>query len=250
MSDLTLDLGNSALKAVAWGASAPVSVRVEWDADWRGALRELVPGPVERAIVSSVVGAERLREVTQWLTDLGAEPRVNPSSPLAIGCRSEATIGRDRLFAAWGAWALGGEPAVVVDAGTAVTVDALVLRDGRPTFQGGAIAPGPRLLAEALRAGGAQLAAFDNEPRADAPALGQDSREALEAGVSVGFQGAVRELVRRVATEAGLADAPVRITGGASALLGDDALFDGRVVHRDPWLVHLGLRAAADSAEG
>ncbi len=249
MSDLTLDLGNSALKAVNWGAAAPASVRVEWDADWQDALRELVSAPVERALVSSVVDAARLREVTHWLEELAPEVHVNPTPSLAIGCRSEATIGRDRLYAAWGAWTLGGEPAIVVDAGTALTVDALALRGGRPTFLGGAIAPGPGLLADALRAGGAQLAAFDNEPRPDAPALGQDSREALEAGVSVGFQGAVRELVRRVAAEAGLAQAPVRLTGGASALLVDDDLFEGRVVHRDPWLVHLGLRAAAGSVE-
>lgn len=249
MSVLTLDLGNSALKAVAWSAPSPASARVGWDEDWRGALRGLTSAPVEHAFVSSVVGSERLREVAVWLGELTDDVRVNPALPLAIGCLDEETIGRDRLYAAWGCWTLGAEAAVVVDAGTAVTVDALALRGGLPTFLGGAIAPGPRLLVEALRAGGAQLAQFQNEPRADAPALGQDSREALEAGVTVGFQGAVRELVRRVADEAGLGAAPVWLTGGASALLREDALFEGRDVHREPWLVHRGLRAAAEATD-
>ena len=239
----TLDLGNSALKVVDWSAPEPRALRLAWEEAWEDGLARLAGAPPDLALVSSVVDGPRREAVLGLLGALGVEARVNPEVPLAVACRSPETVGRDRLHAAAGAWRLGGEAAVVVDAGTAVTVDALAAPAGAPTFLGGAIAPGPQLLAGALRAGGAQLAAFEVLPRADAPALGRDSREALEAGGVVGLHGAVRELVRRVAAEAGLGGAPVWLTGGAADLL-PDGLFEGRALRREPLLVHHGLLAA------
>lgn len=244
----TLDLGNSALKVVDWSRAEPAVL----DLPWSGAGAEglaLEGPPPELALVSSVVDGPRREAVLARLSALGVEALLNPPVPLAIACRSPETVGRDRLHAAAGAWGLGRGPALVVDLGTALTVDALGAPGGEPTFLGGAIAPGPRLLVEALRSGGAQLGAFPVEPRVEAPALGRDSREALEAGVVVGLQGAVRELVRRVAEEAGLGEVPVHLTGGAAGLL-PDGLFGGRRVHRDPLLVHRGLLASGEARGG
>lgn len=243
----TLDLGNSALKVVDWSAPEPRASRLAWEDAWEAGLSRLAGAPPGVALVSSVVDGPRREAVLDQLASLGVEAHVNPEAPLSVACRCPETVGRDRLHAAAGAWRLGGEAALVVDAGTAVTVDALAAPAGVPTFLGGAIAPGAQLLVGALRAGGAQLAAFEVLPRGDAPALGRDSREALEAGVVVGLHGAVRELVRRVAAEAGLGHAPVWLTGGAAALL-PDGLFEGRALRREPLLVHHGLLAAAEAA--
>lgn len=246
---LTLDLGNSALKLARWGRGAAFE-RVPWEADWRAALTALLepsgPGGEERVCVvalSSVAGPERTEAVRALCDSPGRTLLVNPEPPIDVACRDRHTIGMDRLYAALGAAVCAPGAALVVDAGTALTVDAVA--DG-PVFLGGAIAPGPELLARALARGATQL--FDVEHRPDAPALGQDSAEALRAGVAVGFRGAARELVEAVAREAGLAEAPLFLTGGAAAALDDEALFGARRRLHEPRLVHRGLLTALDAA--
>ena len=121
-------------------------------------------------------------------------------------------------------------------------MDALELREGRPLFRGGAIAAGPALLARALAEHAARLPRI--EPRPGAGALGRDTQRALEAGASVGFRGAARELVEGVARESGLTDAPVYLTGGARVFLLEPRPFVERRLEVVPDLVHLGLLAA------
>ena len=97
----------------------------------------------------------------------------------------------DRLFAARAALELGDEACLVVDAGTALTVDVArpaTAGAARGAFLGGAIAPGPTLLAAALARGAAQLPEIDPQP--GAAALGLDTRAAIESGIAVGFAGA------------------------------------------------------------
>jgi type III pantothenate kinase len=246
---LTADLGNSAVKLSAWGscgsAERPLAQRrVAWGEELGRALDEL--GSVDRVLVCQVAGPMRWHEFERACAEAGRPLPFEPALDLAIGCRDHHTIGRDRLFAARGAWALLGEAAVVVDAGTALTVDALGVEAEAPCFLGGAIAPGPTLLSRALAGGAAQL--FEVDARADAVALGQDSREALVAGISIGFQGAAKELVARLSQEAGLGDAPIALTGGAAALLSE--AFPGRTVRHEPDLVALGLLAADGAARG
>jgi type III pantothenate kinase len=158
--------------------------------------------------------------------------------------RTPQTVGRDRLYAARGALEWTGRAAVVIDAGTALTVDAVRPLDDGPfagAFLGGAIAPGPALLADALARGGALLPRV--EPELDVPALGRDTPSALRAGIAVGFAGAARELAARVAAEAGLGGAPIVLTGGARAYV-RDVLLDDFEVLEDEHLVHRGLAAA------
>lgn len=246
---LTLDLGNSYLKLVRWqGSLQPSFRRVSWDADWQSAVREEFEsfggrGPVGIAI-SSVADEARRGSLRLLCEQLSECVLVNPEVGMEIDCESPETVGRDRLYAALGAWQLAQGPAIVVDAGTALTVDALGQRQGQPCFLGGAIAPGPVLLARSLSEGGAQL--FAAEIEADVPALGRDTRRALQSGVTVGFQGAARELVERVSDEAGLQSAPVYLTGGARALLMRPGLFSGCTLIEDDWLVHRGLLACMD----
>ena len=258
---LTLDLGNSALKLARWGRAAEL-LRVEWEADWRGPLRALLetdPAPTPERVtlvaLSSVAAGEHLQAVLELCEGAGRRVLQNPAPPLEIACRDPHTIGMDRLYAATGAWSCQAGPALVLDAGTALTVDAVAGDGGaddggagaRGVFLGGAIAPGPRLLARALASGAAQL--FDVPYDSAAPALGRDLAEALCAGVAVGFRGAAIELVRCVGEEAGLARAPLWLTGGAAEALAVPGLFGEREVVHEPRLVHRGLLAAANEAD-
>src|SRR4029079_14715880 len=79
------------------------------------------------------------------------------------------TTGVDRLLGAWAAWSIYGAPVVVVDLGTAPTVDA---GDADGFSLGGAILPGPTASIDVLVARAPRL------PRVDltAPvrAIGED----------------------------------------------------------------------------
>jgi pantothenate kinase type III len=248
MSDsapVTFDLGNSALKALQHRATGPESLRIAWQGEWASTLMNWLESmdPVAAPIaVSSVVDPARLTQFVDACGTLGFAVLVNPEPELLLECRTPETIGRDRLYAARGAWELSPIPAIVLDAGTALTVDALDDLNGAPRFRGGAIAPGPELLAASLSSGAAQLYAPDLD--GDVTALGRDTQEALRSGVIVGFQGAARELVTRVAHEAGLSNARLVITGGARACLLHADLFGGRELIVEEHLVHRGLLAS------
>jgi len=239
---LTVDLGNTHCKLCLWDRDTPVRVGVV-RADSGcvdGVRRWLALSPTPAAAALAAVGDRELeRELVALIGSLTDGPVVAPPEHgLELDVRSPETVGLDRLFAARGALQLAGRAVIVVDAGTALTVD--VAHPGR--FLGGAIAPGPTLLAEALSRGGARLPTI--EPQPGAAALGKDTPSALAAGVTVGFEGAARHLVERIAQESGDADAPIVLTGGARVFI-ERAL--GWLDHElivDEHLVQRGLFAA------
>jgi len=130
-----------------------------------------------------------------------------------IQCREPASVGADRLLNAVAAFHHTGTACVVVDAGTAITVD-LVSEKG--SFCGGAIAPGPATMLRALAAEAEQLpdVPFQRPPGP----LGRDTVQALQSGAWYGAIGLVRELVTRICRErTGLL--PVLVTGGAGEFI-------------------------------
>jgi len=242
---VTFDQGNSSLKWCLWEAALGDCAKVSHRGRAReGALEDglqelaehLDGSSVEAAFYCGVTGEERAAIVRAcWKTISGGMPWREPVAELENECEDPDAVGQDRLFAAQAADRLKGD-AIVVDAGTALTVDAV--RSG-PTFLGGAIAPGPEVLADALERAGAKLISID--PRPGASALGRSTAAALEAGISVGFRGAAAGLVDEVSSEADLSSAPVILTGGARSYLSCGGLFGERAVHAFADLVHLGI---------
>jgi type III pantothenate kinase len=245
---LTADLGNSALKLALWSASMedrprPLRTACFSHGDLASVASWLAAGPRPTGVAIASVGPRNVhRQIVRMLEELGLEPSTPPVPAIQLELRSPDRLGADRLFSALGALHLLGAPALIVDAGTALTVDALAPGPvpGSARFLGGAIAPGPRLLAISLSQGTSRLPRVEPEP--DVPALGRDTEAALRAGVAVGFAGAARELSRAVAREAGIEGAPIVLTGGAAGFL--LRAFD-RAPLLEPDLVHIGLAVAA-----
>ena len=243
----TLDLGNSALKLRRWRlddagrALLVASATLEHaSASFERELRDWsVAARAECAALSSVAAPELEARVVASLAAAGIEVRRELAPGVENGTRTPRTVGRDRLFAARGAWELVGQSCVVIDAGTAVTVDALAVAPA-PRFLGGAIAPGPALLARALHAFTARLPLVEID--GSEPALGEDTPSALKGGVLHGFRGAVLELSRRIELALG-GEVSIVVSGGAARLLLEPQLFDAEVRH-EPELVHVGLLAA------
>ena len=130
-------------------------------------------------------------------------------APIQAEVAHPERVGADRLLNALAAFRLTGGPAIVVDAGTAVTIDWV---DSRGVFQGGAIAPGPTMLTEAMARHAEQLPHIVFGPTDKV--VQKDTETAMRAGAYWGLVGMLRELIARMRDENGQ-DAAVLGTGGA-----------------------------------
>ena len=144
----------------------------------------------------------------------------------------------DRLLAAWTARELFGAPVIVVDIGTATTIDVV---DDEGAFAGGAIMPGPELAIRSLARDTALLPRV--AARVPDRAIGRDTVEAIQSGVVLGHLAAIQDLVSRMTDELG-GDTPptVVLTGGGAADLGPIGGVD--LVEPDLLLLGLGRFAA------
>lgn len=174
----------------------------------------------------------------------------------------EQTVGQDRLCDAIGAFGLLNQACVVVDAGSAVTVDFV---DGQGTFHGGAIAPGARMMLRALHEQTAALPEVAFAPpqgigEEDAlQPFGRNTPQAMLNGVFFAIRGLVRQLAERYAEKYEAYPAIVATGGDAKALFEHDELVE-RVVpdltlrgvaHAfDAWMRTLGEDDASDGAGG
>ena len=128
--------------------------------------------------------------------------------PIATDVERPDHVGADRLLGALAAYCRVGGACVVVDVGTAITVNA-VRGDG--VFLGGSIFPGLHLMGCVLAGGTALLPSIDLP--SDAPPIGRSTEQAIAAGLLYGAVGAVAALVagaRRALGET----APGLLTGG------------------------------------
>lgn len=127
--------------------------------------------------------------------------------PLPADVDAPETVGIDRLLTAYASRALFSDrqPLVVIDSGTATTVN-LTTSDGM--FRGGAILPGLRLSAYALHDYTARLPQVDTDSLStdrdtvDAPLPGRNTIDAMKSGLFWGQLGAIREISQRLAAAA------------------------------------------------
>ncbi|MGA2257264.1 MAG: type III pantothenate kinase [Thermoguttaceae bacterium] len=152
-------------------------------------------------------------------------------------------VGVDRLLDGLAANRLRtpGRPAVVVDVGSAITVD-LVDADG--DFLGGAILPGIAMSARALHEFTDLLPRIDMAELAEAPsALGTATIAAMRSGLFWGAVGAVRQLVEQLT---GNSHAEVFVTGGAGPVV---VQLMGSAAQYIPHLTLAGIALAASWQE-
>jgi type III pantothenate kinase len=208
---LAVDIGNHQVKlgffAAATGRGLPQPAEI-WrlptsEANFKSLAAAL---PDERLVwYAATVHRQAERHLAVWVRDHRPQDRYrllrNKDLPLEIHVEQPRRVGTDRLLAAVAVNRLraANRPAIVVDAGTAITVD-LVSATG--AFEGGVILPGFRLIAKALAEGTDQLPQVDYDPVGELPpAVGKSTAAAIRSGLFWGQVGAVRELVRRIADE-------------------------------------------------
>ncbi len=159
---------------------------------------------------------------------------IGPGVRTGINIRYEhpKDVGPDRIANAVAAYQKYGGPVIVVDFGTATTLD-VVSKDAE--YLGGAIAPGILTATEALFEKTARLPRI--ELQRPPSAIGRNTVASMQAGIVFGFAGQVDELVRRVSRELG-GKPYVVATGGLANLVAPESKTIRTV---DPYLTLEGL---------
>ena len=160
--------------------------------------------------------------------------------PISQELDPETLTGVDRLLNAAAAYDRLEQACIIIDAGSAVTVDFV---DGEGTYHGGAIAPGAAMQLRALHEHAAGLpeltfAAPQPEP------FGRSTSQAMLQGVFHGIRGMVQRLVEQYA-EYYTAFPQVIATGGDATLLFENEELVDSIV---PELTLLGIAVAAKHA--
>ena len=104
-------------------------------------------------------------------------------------------VGHDRIANALTAQEYFSLPAVIIDLGTAITLD-VVSEKG---YEGGIIAPGFQLMTRYLNEQTALLPELDNEALGSVKgSFGKSTVQAMQLGVSIGFSGMVDALLQHI----------------------------------------------------
>jgi len=226
---LLLDIGNTRIK---WAWQADSGLENPGECVHRGVTAEAACAalgnfsqPPTAAVALNVAGAELEIAVAERLSDAYGVilHRVQTGAEWGAvknGYSDYGQLGADRWAAIVGAWEQGDDDVVVVDAGTAVTID-LLRADGQ--HLGGVILAGLRLSEVALGGETADIADFAaRQPGpGDADWYGRSTVEAVRRGAAFSLCAAIDRAVKRFPRGAADADRPPRLllTGGDAEML-------------------------------
>jgi len=211
---LAIDCGNSRLKwgvhdGTGWRASGLLDyAEADGFAGVFGAQRGVL-----RSVVANVAGTRIGEAIAATLAELGLPATWVRGEREQCGVRNGYAdphqLGADRWAALIGARSLHGGGCLVVNAGTATTVDVL---DADGVFQGGIILPGVHLMRSVLARNTALL------PLADGvfAELPRDTADAIASGCLHAQAGAIERMYTQVAN---LADPLCLVGGGGAAAL-------------------------------
>lgn len=245
---LAIDIGNSHITVGVWDGQA-------WRRQWR--LRTIheqtvdeygiylkmllrdagLDGDIQHVIFSSVVPPlnSTFHDVCRRYLDLSAVQVTHETDTgVILDTDNPAEVGADRIVNVVAAHHLQSGASIVVDMGTATTLDVI---SAEGALLGVIIAPGLELAASALTGRAAQL----NRVALQAPphVLGRNTVHAMQSGLIFGYAGLVEGLVRRLRQDEALAGATVIGTGGLIRLIAPHTAIIDRV---EPWLTLTGLR--------
>ena len=212
--------GNSRLHFAWWNGSTlvdPVDTPYPASGDsFAPMIESLLEGVTPRGAAAASVSptrAEPLFSALETLFPGGVRiVRNAPDAGIEVAYDHPESFGIDRALAALAAFREVCGPCVVVDAGTAVTVDAV---DGNGTIRGGFIFPGAETLSHGLaaRTGLPFVRAAET-----ATGPGTSTEDCIGSALALGLGGAVRALVVSAAGALG-GTGRVLVTGGGGAYL-------------------------------
>jgi len=245
---LAIDVGNT---AIAIGIFEEERMRATWSIatdirktadEYAVLLMNLLPregltfADIDNVIICSVVPPlepifEELSERYFGIPPLIVGPGVKTG--VRICTDNPREVGADRVVNTVAAHRLYGGPVIVIDFGTATTLD-VVSEEG--DYLGGAIAPGIGIASEALFERASKLPRI--ELIAPQHAIGRNTITAMQSGVIFGYVGLIESLVHRIQEELG-SKARVVATGGLADVIAKETKVVDEV---NPHITLYGLR--------
>ena len=271
---LLVDAGNSAIKWAQMAADGQlhkpqrqlhrgiVGIAAQLADQWRNTVARgssVVGCNVASAeVIAAVEEAARMLQLqpVRWVR---SQRRFDGAIALTNGYRDPAQLGADRWHCLLGAcWAMNvrGAPRsfVVVNAGTATTVDCVEVEEGDAVtpkfagkFIGGVIAPGVRLMLESLTQRTAGLPPVDVDHSAKVVEFPDNTDAAIVTGVLDAQAGLVYRIWHRFAVHM-IVEPALVLTGGNAELLSTRLLMRADIEH-NLVLRGLALRAQSDTKE-
>ncbi|MGB2294304.1 MAG: type III pantothenate kinase [Candidatus Puniceispirillum sp.] len=213
---------DASTKLGCWRITTEISRSGDEYAVWLGQM--MAQENLAKDIVSGIVIASVVPDITPKLammarSGFGLDPMIVGNEDIDLGIKVDidnpSQAGADRLVNAVAAKHYHQVPAIILDFGTATTLD-LVRADG--AYAGGIIAPGVHVSVDALYRAAARLPHLDVKPwDKTLPVLGRDTTSAMESGIFWGYVGLIEGLIARLRAEQG-ADLPAIATGGLASL--------------------------------
>ncbi len=232
---LYLDIGNTKIKVKSFRDKS-------WYAEYSGSVQDVencagfLLGKNQPVTGISVVNPAR--KVLDETDGINIEWLTHKSIPTqSLDYETPETLGMDRYMACLGACVKAKKAVIVIDAGTACTIDYM---DESGIFRGGVIMPGISLWEKALRENAPALP----EVVRDVPGIwpGKNTERSVRWGLTGAFVEAVNGMVRKYDHLAS-----VWVTGGdadwlakrieRSAKVDSNIVFDGmqKLAERKPW---------------
>lgn len=253
MSVLLLDVGNSRLK---WGVLDDDSIRRTGHISQEKILQQgltvlttRLPRRVDAVRASNVAGtsfATRLSGVIGMHCNADVQFARSEKRGWGVtnGYRQPRRLGVDRWVAMIGAWAEVQSSCLIVDAGTALTLDAI---DDDGNHLGGQIIPGVDTMLASLAAATSDIplvSAAAKQSTSDIKMFGRNTAAAVREGAQNAVAGAVDRAIRTLRSSA--YDPTIILTGGgATRILG---ALEESPLHR-PHLVLNGLAHMLENAQ-
>ena len=202
--NLTVDIGNTSVKVACYHGTQLVATTRHASTDGQVLDRFISTYKPDTAILCSTASPDVTQEIVRLVESRCRRVQQlthETPMPIRLAYRTPATLGRDRIATAVGAWSLvrdadGANDVLVIDAGTAITYD-LTLADG--TFVGGNIAPGVGLRFAALHEHTGRLPLVGAQ--GEMPLVGYDTKTAIRSGVLLGVLGEVRSYITDLSNE-------------------------------------------------
>jgi len=213
---VAIDAGNTRIKwgvhdGAAWTGSG--SLDTARSASLYDSLRPALPAG--RAIASNVAGGQVRGDIEEACRRAGLGVAFIAASREMLGVRNAyadpAQLGSDRWAALLAAHHDGGGHKLVVNVGTALTIDAL---HASGEFLGGLIVPGPALMRRSLDRGTAGLRQTEGVFRG----FPRNTPDAITSGAIQACAGAIERFGKEMASQGAPPDRIILSGGGARAL--------------------------------
>ena len=198
----------------------------------------------DMCIISSVVNGldKTLKMACEKLFDTNIILLDSSFSEFKFNVENPQTVGIDRLINTYCIYKKYGKAAIVVDAGTAITIDVI---SSKGEFLGGVIMSGIKMKLNSLSQNTSKLPLL--ELSLPCKAIGKNTEEAMISGAVIGSSKAIEVLIKKIKTELNTQEILIVLTGGDCLLIKD--FIDEKIDLIEPNLTLKGLNTIGKELE-